>query len=244
LNYNKALRERQVGTGSWFIEDERYADWKTTPNSFIWLYGILGCGKTILCSTIIEDVFHHCHHKPAMVVIYFFFDFNDGEKQQHEKMIRSLTSQLFLRYTNTPRALMTLFHSCMDGEQQPTSDALLATLQQMICGFDEIFIILDALDECAERKELLETIGNITKQGIGKLHILATSRREKEIEESLNYLVDNPVKFCIQTALVNGDIQAYIQTRLRSDQNLKRWKNKPEVQQEIMAKLMDKADGM
>jgi hypothetical protein len=233
-----------VGTGSWFIEEKRYTDWKTAPNSFIWLHGIPGCGKTILCSTIIEDIFHHCHHKPAMVVIYFFFDFNDGEKQQYEKMIRSLTTQLFLRYTSTPRALMTLFSSCIDGEQQPTPDALLATLQQMICEFDDVFIILDALDECAERKELLETIGNITKQGIRKLHILATSRREKGIEQSLNCLVNNPAQICIQTALVNNDIQAYIQTRLRNDQNLKRWKNRPEVQQEITAKLMKKADGM
>jgi hypothetical protein len=68
---------------------------------FLWLYGIPGCGKTILSSTIIEDVLYH-YHDPTMAVIYFYFDFNDVEKQQYEKMLRSLITQLSLQCTSTP----------------------------------------------------------------------------------------------------------------------------------------------
>ena len=139
---------------------------------------------------------------------------------------------------------MALFSSCMNGERRPTSDALLTTLQQMIQEFNEIFLILDALDECKERQELLEDINRITRWKIGKSHILATSRREKDIEESLGSLVNDHKRVCIQSALVNDDIRTYVQKRLQSDQNLKRWRNKPEVQQEIETKLMGKADGM
>jgi adenylylsulfate kinase-like enzyme len=244
LNYNKALKERQAGTGTWFIKSKQYANWKTNPDSILWLHGIPGCGKTILSSTIIEDVLDHCHQDPTRAVIYFYFDFNDVEKQQHEKMMCSLITQLSLRCTSTPRVLAALFSSCMNGERQPTSDTLLTTLQQMIQEFDEIFVILDALDECKERQELLEDINKIARWKIGKSHILATSRREKDIEESLDSLVNDQKKICIQSALVNDDIRTYVQKRLQSDQNLKRWRNKPEVQQEIETKLMGKADGM
>jgi hypothetical protein len=244
LNYNKALKERQAGTGTWFIESNLYANWKANPNSFLWLHGIPGCGKTILSSTIIEDILNHCHHGPINAVIYFYFDFNDAEKQQYEKMMRSLITQLSLRCTSMPRALATLFSSCMNGERQPTSDALLTTLQQMIQEFDEIFVILDALDECKERQELLEDINRIARWKIATLHILATSRRQKDIEESLDSLVNDQRKMCVQSVLVNDDIRTYIQKRLQSDQNLKRWRNKPEVQEEIEVKLMAKADGM
>jgi hypothetical protein len=76
------------------------------------------------------------------------------------------------------------------------------------------------------------------------VHILATSRREKDIEESLDPLVNDQKKVCIQSVLVNDDIRAYIRKRLQNDQRLKRWRNKPEVLQEIEMKLMGKADGM
>jgi hypothetical protein len=244
LNYNKALKERQVGTGTWFIKSKQYADWKTNLDSFLWLYGIPGCGKTILSSTIIEDLLYHCHRDPAMVVIYFYFDFNDVEKQQYEKMLCSLIIQLSLRCTSTSRVLAALFSSCMHGERQPTSDVLLITLQQMIRGFDEIFVVLDALDECKERRELLKDIDKIARWKMGKLHILTTSRREKDIDELLDSLVNDERKFCIQNELVNDDIRAYIQKRLQGDPNLKRWRNKPEVQQEIETNLMGKAGGM
>jgi hypothetical protein len=58
----------------------------STIELFLWLYGIPGCGKTILSSTIIEDVLYH-YHDPTMAVIYFYFDFNDVEKQQYEKNV-------------------------------------------------------------------------------------------------------------------------------------------------------------
>ena len=55
-NYNKALRQRQEGTGLWFLQNSVYVQWKTQQNSRLWIYGIPGCGKTILSSTIIEDL--------------------------------------------------------------------------------------------------------------------------------------------------------------------------------------------
>src|SRR5207248_5144261 len=141
--------------------------------------------------------------------IYFYFDFNDVEKRQHEKMIRSLITQLSLRYTSTPSVLAALFSSNMNGERQPTSDTLLTTLQQMIREFAETFVILDALDECKERQKLLQDIDDIAAWKMRKLHILATSRRENDIKESLEPLVNDKNVIYIQSALITDDIRAY-----------------------------------
>ena len=244
LNYNKALKERQAGTGTWFTESKQYAHWKTNPDSFLWLHGIPGCGKTILSSTIIEDIFYHCHHDPTKAVIYFYFDFNDDEKQQHEKMTRSLITQLSSRHRGTSRVLAAFFSSHMNGERQPTSDALLTTLQQMIREFDETFVILDALDECKERQALLEDIDEMVAWKTGKAHILVTSRKENDIKESLEPLINDENVICIQSELVTHDIRVYVRERLLTDRKLKRWQRKPEVQQEIEMTLVGKADGM
>ena len=75
--------------------------------------------------------------------------------------------------------------SCMNGERQPSCQMLLATWLQMMTAFREIFIILDARDESVERPKLLADIEEIFERENTNLHVLITSRREKNIEESL-----------------------------------------------------------
>jgi len=177
-------------------------------------------------------------------VLYFYFDFNDIEKQGQEKMIRSLILQLSSQCGSTPQDLEALYSSCMNGGRQPTHDMLLAALHQMIESFEETFVILDALDECSERQELLEDIEEINRWTDVNLHILSTSRREKDIEERMEPLAYDRGKMSIDSVRVNDDIRAYVHERLRADPGLKRWRKEPKVQLEIENTLMDKADGM
>jgi len=48
----------------------------------------------------------------------------------------------------------------------------------------------------------------------------------------------------IQSSLITDDIRAYVHTRVRGDEDLKRWRNRPVIQDEIETRLMEKADGM
>jgi hypothetical protein len=190
-------------------------------------------------STIVQDVILHCKSDPAVAVAYFYFDFNDNKKQQHENLLRSLIVQLSTQSAKLPESLDALFACSQDGQQRPTTDALALTLQHVLGGFQQTFIILDALDECKEREELLGLIEDIVNWKLDKLHILATSRRGRDIEETLEPLVTGQV--CIQSALVNADIHVHICERLQNDPKLK-W---PEhVQGEIEKALMNGAHGM
>jgi hypothetical protein len=78
---------------------------------------------------------------------------------------------------------------CGNGHQEPTLDDLQNTLQIILDGFSSSFIILDALDECAERKKLLNWIQTlILERDINlRLHLIVTSRPEQEIEENLEF---------------------------------------------------------
>lgn len=243
-NQNQAYRKRQGTTGSWFLNSNHYADWKTTSDSLLWLHGIPGCGKTILSSAIVEDVLCYCDTRPTLAVTYFYFDFNDDAKQRHQEMLRSLLWQLSFQSTDAFEGLHSLFDSCGGGAGQPTHEALLMNLKKVMQGFEETFVVLDALDECKERFELLQDIRTITAWELRKLHIIATSRRQNDIEESLSPLCKDQDRICIQSAVVNNDIRAYVQERLLTDPRLKRWQNHPTVREEIEITLMEKADGM
>jgi Cdc6-like AAA superfamily ATPase len=244
LNYQKALKQRQADTGVWFLESEQYAKWKTDAASFLWLYGIPGCGKTILSSTILQNVFQYCADDPGKIVAYFYFDFNDPHKQDPELMVRSLISQLSQQSVKLPTILETLYSSCENGQRHPSLDDFLEVLHKMIQESPQSYIILDALDECGKRTELMGILESMAGWRLESLHILATSRKERDIESSLEDFVDKQNTICLQSKLVDKDIHIYIRQRLSDDKSLRKWQNDRHVQQEIETALMEGAHGM
>jgi hypothetical protein len=74
--------------------------------------------------------------------------------------------------------------------------------------------------------------------------MMVTSRPEEDIKVLFESLLNHNQKICIQSALVNDDICAYVRHRILNDAKLKRWKNRPEVQKEIEICLMEKVDCM
>lgn len=244
MNYQKSCKQREEDTGLWFLNGEEYTKWKTDAASIIWLYGIAGCGKTILSSTIIQDVFQHCIGDPGKVVAYFYFDFNDLQKQSPELMVRSLICQLSQKCVKIPTSLDLLFSSCDNGHQNPSLDSQLDVLQQMIQEYPQCYIILDALDECKDRAELMDIISKITSWQLDNLHVLVTSREEREIQNSLQSLIEDQNTICLESRLVDVDIQKYVRTRLMDDADLRKWQKSSDVQHEIKAALMNGPRGM
>jgi hypothetical protein len=141
---------------------------------------------------------------------------------------------------NTSEALNALFSRRQDGQYQPTTEGLVLTLQHMLKEFNQTFIFLDALDECKEREELLGLIKIIVDWKLDMLHLLATSRRENDIEETLTPLITGQI--CIKSAPVDADIRTHIHERLQNDTKLRRWPKN--VRTEIEKTLMDGANGM
>jgi len=168
---------------------------------------------------------------------YFYFDFNDDKKQQHENLIRSLIVQLSTQSEKYSDSLQALYSRSKDGKHQPSYDGLVGSLKSMLQLHPKTYIILDALDECADREELLKLLQEIS---IGKVQVLATSRKERDIEDALDSLF--PQKVCIQSSQVGDDIQLFIRETLHNDPKLKKWP--ASVKDEISKKLMDGACGM
>jgi hypothetical protein len=243
-NYQKALKQRQHDTGLWFLEGEQYAGWKTDAASFLWLYGIPGCGKTILSSTILQNIFQHCDDKPGHAVAYFYFDFNDVQKQDAELMLRSLVGQLSQQAGDIPPSLDALFSSCEGGKRRPSLDSLLQVARRMLQQLPQVYVMLDALDECAQRSELMEMLETMAGWQLTNVHVIMTSRRERDIESSLGGLVDPQNSVCLQGEAVDKDIQQYVRQRLSDDKGLNKWGRDATLRQQIESALMEGSKGM
>jgi len=196
---------------------------------------------TYACSsTVIEEVLHHCQSKPSLGIAYFYFDFKDTAKQQSEKAIRSLIKQYSAQCLSYPAALVDLFSQHQDGEQQPTTATLMKTLQGILGGFQHAYVILDALDECADCEELLGLIDDLVAWKLGILHMLVTSRKERDIELHLMPQVSGAIN--VQGAFIDNDIRSHICEQLQNDPKLSKWP--AHIHKEIEETLMKGAHGM
>jgi hypothetical protein len=173
-------------------------------------------------------------------VTYFYFDFNDNKKQNLVNLFRSLITQLSSESALPSRALAKLYARSCDGKQPAKLFDLRDSLAEMLLEYDQLYILLDALDECTERSELLKWLDQILKQNIGRLHLFASSRREADIVEALaNMRVDAvPIK----NADVDSDIRVFIEDQLANRSGLS--KRATSVKAEITKALLEGANGM
>ena len=195
------------------------------------------------CSFHSSSIIHNLLQRFDSATVYFFFDGTDSQKdfQLHDKLIRSLIWQLSLKCKGTvPKVLVDLYACCGSGHQEPTLDDLHNTVQRILDGFSSTIIILDALDECAEREKLLNWIQTFILEkymDLG-LHLIVTSRPEEEIEDmfkSYHYLD-------LVEESENHDLRAYLDYQLENDSDLQRWHF--DTQEQIRSTLIKKTDGM
>ncbi|KAL2802448.1 hypothetical protein BJX63DRAFT_437864 [Aspergillus granulosus] len=245
INHKNALQQRHEGSGTWFIKSEQFINWKTQRKSFLWLYGIPGCGKTILSSTIIQ----YLASTPSSPLLYFYFGFNDTSKQTLESMVRSFIAQLYFKREDTRHCLDSLFTSCETERRQPTLDVLCQVFLHMLVQVSEAWVVLDALDECCTRngpstEGILSWIRDLLNSDQRNVHLLVTSRPEQDIQAEFDEWTGSENRVVIQSNLIADDISVYIQTRVKEDKGLMRWHSRRDVQEEIETTLTEKADGM
>jgi hypothetical protein len=240
-NHHKARKQRQDDTGLWLLESGKFKIWKGDAASTLCLYGLPGCGKTILSSTIIEHLSQHCSDDTDMVTVYFYFDFNDTQKQDPELMVCSLLHQLLQRLAMVYRNTGAYLSSCENGSRPPLH-TLLEMTRQAMQEFSCVYVVIDALDECTQRLELLDVLEIIAGWQLQNLHLLMTSRKEREIVTSVQGYVGDTMS--LQSDIVDTDIQRYIQQRLSDDKSLTKWSKDTDMKREIEAALMRGACGM
>jgi Cdc6-like AAA superfamily ATPase len=241
-NYNKAFEQRHEGTGLWFIHGDKFKTWTEQSNSVLWLYGIPGCGKTVLASLVI----HHLEQDspPGSVLLYFFFDFDDLKKQDINNMIRSMICQLYQQEKCARQDLDDMFLTCQSGSQQPTLDSLKKVLNSMLGRTQNVIIVVDALDESCTKSNLLAWIRSILTVKPTTIRLVITSRREQDIESTLETLMDSDSMVNLQNDLVDGDIRSYVRAYVQRSDGFARWQDDQSILGMIETTLSQKAHGM
>ena len=178
--------------------------------------------------------------QPETGLAYFYFDINDKAKQTSRGLISSLVLSLTAKSKNY--LPMDRLYSKHDNLSLPTKDELLTLLMELLQGFEQAYVVIDALDECDDDYQKLfdQLIKVIHKWKLPYFHLLVTSRREQDIIINMEELV--PTELHLSAELVSSDIISYIDSAVENDGRLRRWSH--EIQQDIKKALIRGANGM
>ena len=194
----------------------------------------------MLCSTTINFALKHRRSDLEIGIAFFYFAFNDKSKQDESAMLRALLLQLSDQVQNNNADLTRLHNSYTTSV--PSSPVLIAYLQRVIQRFRHVYIILDALDESPRslsREHVLDALETIRNWGLQCLHLLVTSRDERDIRESFNLSPAYQVK--MQNSGIDKDIRDFISGRLDTDRRLK---NALPYRERVQESLATRAKGM
>ena len=240
VNHNAACAKRHPGTGNWFVKDTVFTTWLTQENSFRWLNGFAGCGKSVLCSTAIQHTFRHKQSDRGIGIGFFYFTFNDASKQDESGMLRALIFQLSGQLSGSGTDLDRLRGSY--GTSTPPTIVLVQHLEQMVRKFDQVYILLDALDECPrydQRDQVLSVIETMRNWLFPGLHLLVTSRDKLDIRESLDPRREQEV--IMKNSAIEEDIRNFISEKLSTDPRLRKWST---YHDRIQQTLANRAQGV
>ena len=213
------------------------------------LYTFLGALTSSISSTIIQEVRDLCQTGLA-ILAFFYFDFRDVGKQVARNLLSSLLIQLCQQSHKFSEVISAQYSLHGDGSQQPSEETLIECLKDMLKfpGQGEIYIIVDALDECPNfsgyptpREEVLMLIQDLVDLHLPRVHFCFTSRPEIDIRNSLESLAAHTVSLHEQAGQ-NQDISDYIKSVIHSDPKMRRWRE--EDKQLVIETLNEKAGGM
>ncbi|KAF7533080.1 hypothetical protein G7054_g7395 [Neopestalotiopsis clavispora] len=218
INFNAASKKRHPQTGLWLVRDNTiFTNWLINPGSFLWLRGFAGCGKS----------------DPKTGIAFFFFTFNDENKQDISALLRSLVLQLSTQ-SEKSTDLARLHDRFRD--TAPPDDVLRDCLRRLIGTFQDVYIFIDALDESPRdkhREAALELLTEIRAWQEPRLHLLVTSRDEIDIRNELN--VDSSLIVEMRNDEVDKDIALFITQSLRDNRKLAQWSQHHSIIRDALA---------
>ena len=183
---------------------------------------------------------------------YFYFDFRDTDKQNLQKALPSLLTQLSASSDSRCEILSRIYEAHDNGARKPSTGTMVASFKEILAlpGQGPTYIILDALDECpitsgipSARKQVIDFLKDLVSLQLSNLHICVTSRPEIDIRVALEPLAFHTVSIHDQSGQ-KKDIEDYIRSIVYADSDtaMGRWRDQDK--ELVVETLTERADGM
>ncbi|KAF4439310.1 ankyrin repeat [Fusarium acutatum] len=230
--HNIAFHKHEPLTTAWITNSSQWKAWlsQTSEHRLMWVSGLPGSGKTVLASYIIEELEKLCESANGSIFSYYYCHYSRNQDET-VPFLSWVIGHVCRQMSWIPLELKRLHdHGC-----EPTTADLEEVLEIVAQKLDVLYIVIDAVDERTPREELLSLIEMLAVDGrFKKIRVLATSRQYFDIEQSFSEISES---ISVSNPMVEADIRRFVHARLRSSHRLKRWHERFDEIEEVLASM-------
>ncbi|KAL8972865.1 MAG: hypothetical protein Q9197_002595 [Variospora fuerteventurae] len=233
LNFFKTQQDifarREGDTGQWIIDSPDFHDWFAGPNP--------GAGKSVLASIVVDFLQNTATSDRRRAVAAVFCNFKETTVQSPENLLGSLCIQALHQDVPIPTVLQELYKSHKAKQTRPTLEDINRVFVEIGKLFDDLYLVVDALDECSSdaRSFLTQKLKSLSSNS----RLLVTTR---PIDDITQKFTSGRV---IQIRASDGDLEKYINAKLQSSSRLSTLlQGQHTLEKEISDGIIAKANGM
>ncbi len=227
---------RQEGTGKWFLTSQEFTSWVDGATRTLLCPGIPGAGKTYMTAIVV----HHLRsrllgHDIGIAVLYCSYRMRDEQKK--EKLMGALLRQLVTPKHSALEVLQALVEQCKAEGRRPTFDELSKLIQHVFNAYTKVYVIIDALDECAsvEWSPLMAELQRLQAM-LPAVRLMVTFRPQIDVKN--NFLAVSKLEIRAD----DGDLERYIDNNIM---HLSKYVvENPTLKKDVIQGIIKAADGM
>jgi ankyrin repeat domain-containing protein 50 len=178
---------------------------------------------------------------------FVYYNYKMSESQDPPRIAAALIKQLCRKKDIIPLWLLKFKNDALSPALAGTALSIIRLVQEM--NFREVYIIIDALDECQKhyRPRMIQLLNEVMNS-IPCAKIFVTSRRESDIERAFTENSTPTIQIQIQARNVATDIRSYVESevkRLRKGHyGNKLFLSSDALEARVISTLVEQADGM
>lgn len=193
---------------------------------------LAAAGKTMTAAGLVNDLDEYFKDSNVAVVCAFC-DFRQSNIQSTKNLLSAMLRQIVESCPVVPPTVASLYEYHSSKSSFPRFDEIVATFSAVAQGFNRIFVIVDALDECLDdqtRSLLTHTLSSFS------VNLLFTSRPDPSIEQ----ILEGWTRLDIHAS--QHDLRIYAEQRFELSRLAQQCG--VDLKQKILEQVVQKADGM
>ncbi|KAH7155898.1 hypothetical protein EDB81DRAFT_376066 [Dactylonectria macrodidyma] len=247
---------RNDSTATWIFREQKYRSWleamkKSSPGgeerkfgpNLLWLHGHPGSGKTVLATSILDNLDDGLEFPEVeiSIVLYHFFQFHSDTASPPVTAYRSLLSQILWHYRhdkNTVDKFSFVMTSKSQGQLHASEKNFVDLIQA--CLDDKAVVVVDGVDECDDSDSFVNSLLQLSRTCAPKILLLSRISVPR-----LQHLVRPECRHPLPKTELLGDIRRYCNHELREliDDDILPWSASEELDG-LTSHLVNGADGM
>ena len=206
------VKIRHEQSCEWFLELPDFRTWiESKKTSSIWYNAPPGTGKTVLMSTLTQ----HLQTK-GLKTASFFYCFNDTVKKKPITALRCIALQLLKHAASIPDKVLRLYEDDVEDHCFKLRDwRVVEVCEALLQQIGRVHILVDGLDECEDRQELLNCFGRLLDaKTYGVVKWFFGSRPERDIRSCMQKHNVKTIKAPEDS--LKSDITSFVRAQMES----------------------------